>query len=234
MIFNKNTLRLVLTIFGVVGVPLTSWISVKCSEKAKDETTTKGKVKRYIPAIISGAATTASIIGSHRVSSKEIAALTATASFAVANRDKLEEAVKPYISKEEVAKLKEASVEETNKIHKSQTIEWTGRGKIKVLEGFSGRLFYSSLEAVKLAEEKLCKALNNGIYISLNDFYSYLGIQQTDFGRDYGWAPVDEWYARWFEDNPIGFDNTFVEDEDGSPMIVISMEALPMGYYWEV
>jgi len=228
MIFNKHVVRLVLTTIGVIGVPLTSWLSVKCHEKAKDEETTEGKIKHYIPAAVSGVATVASIIGSHRVSSKEIAALTATATFAVTNRDKLSEAVKTYIKKEDVKQIAADST------HTGQCIEATGYGNVKFLDAYSGRLFYSSLEAVKKAEDKLNKMLNNGEYINLNDFYSFLNIEQTDFGFERGWAPTDDWFPRWYENNAIGFDNTIVNDKEGKPMMLISMEMTPMECYYEV
>lgn len=228
MIFNRNVIRLVLTTIGVIGVPITSWLSIKCHEKAKDEETTEGKIKQYIPAVVTGFATAASIIGSHRASSKEIATLTATATFAVTNRNKLEEAVKPYMKKEEVKQIAAESVS------KGQSIEATGYGNVKFLDGYSGRLFYSSLEAVKRAEAKVNKMLNNGEYINLNDFYSFLNIEQTDFGFERGWAPTDDWFPTWFEDNAIGFDNTIVNDKDGNPMMLISMEMTPMECYWEV
>lgn len=220
MIFNKNLIRLGLTIFGCVGVPLTSWLSVKCHEKAKDEETREGKFKRYIPAAISGVATIASIAGSHHISSKEIALLTTTASFAVANRDKLEEAVKPYVKKEEVKQLVPK--------YSRQTIENTGNGPLRCLEAYSGRMFYSSIEAVQKAESKLSIHFSDGEAVSMNDFYSYLGISKTAFGDQWGWIPDENIYPRWYEDNPIGFENSIEEDEDGNPLLVITIMSYPI------
>lgn len=231
---SKNIIRLVLTVVGVIGVPITSWLSVKCSKKAETETTTSGKVKSYIPAIVSGAVTTASIIATHRISSKEIAALATTASFVAANRDKLEQAMNAYDSGKQITTVKEQVAHDISKSRKGQSIEWTGKGKLKVLEGYSGRMFYSSLEAVQMAEQKLNRQFNEGDYICLNDFYHYLGIQETEFGRQFGWAPNDNWYPNWNEENALQFINTFVEDEDGYPMLLIDIQTKPMEYWEEV
>lgn len=221
-----------LTLLGLLGVPVTSWLSVRCHEKAKNAETKKEKLKCYIPAIVSGVATGGCIIGSHRASSKEIAALTATATYAVANRNKLEEKFGPYISKEDAKEIKtevaKGSIPTSNETHKKQSVEWTGHGRMRVLEGYSGRLFYSSLESVMDAENRLNQHFRNGEYVCLNDFYRYLGIQETHFGDQWGWVPNDDWYPHWYDDNPLCFENNIVEGDDGMPLLVIDLYTYPM------
>lgn len=233
MKINLKLIRLGLTVLGVIGVPVTSWISVKCHEKAKDAPDKKSKIKAWAPAIISGAATSACIIGSHRAGTKEIAAVTATATYAIANRNKLEEKLAPYIKEETQAKeiKKETALQS---IPKKASVEWTGHGTLKVLEGYSGRQFYSSLDSVMAAENKLNKHLKNGEYVCLNDFYTYLGIEQTHFGNQWGWVPSEDYYPYWYEDDPISFENTLCEDADGTPILVIDLYTYPMEGWMEV
>lgn len=242
MAFNKGLIRIALTTIGVIGVPLTSWISVKCHEKAQKAETVEEKRKCYIPAVISGVITSGFIIGSHHSASKEIAAVTATATYAIANRNRLEAELGKYISSDEAKKLKEEMAKDTTMkdsdkltTKKSKhSIEWTGNGPLKVLEGYSGRLFYSSLEKVTEAERKLSERFQNGEYICMNDFYRYLGIVETHFGQQWGWVPDEDYYPKWLEENPLQFENTMVEDEEGNPMLVIDMYNYPMEAWAEV
>lgn len=240
MVLNKSWIRLALTVIGVIGVPVTSYLSVKCHEKAQEAETKEEKAKCYIPAAVSGLITTASIIGSHRSSSKEIAALTATATYAVANRNKLETELGKYITKDEAKQIKQEVANDTALLQtkagtfNKPSIEWTGHGPLKVLEGYSGRLFYSSMDKVIEAEQKLSRRFMDGEYVCMNDFYSLLGITQTHFGHQWGWAPSDDYYPRWYEDNPFGFENRMVEDEEGDPMLVIEIFNYPMEAWQEV
>ena len=235
MRITPKLIRRGLTILGLIGIPLTSFLSVKGYQKAEQAETKQEKIKCYIPAMVSGAITGTCIICNHRVSSKEIAALTATATYAVANRNKVEEILAANVDEnpEEVKKvIREETVKQLP--HKGQSVEWTGKGTLKVLEGYSGRLFYSTMEQVIYAEARLNEAFKNEEYVCMNDFYKWLGIQQTHFGDQWGWVPNDDWYPRWYEDNPICFENTLVDDEDGNPMLVIDLYTYPMEGWKEI
>ena len=70
MKINTKLIRLGLCVLGNLGVPLTSYISIKCHEKAKNAKTKKEKLKCYIPAIVSGAATIGCNVGSYHAGSK--------------------------------------------------------------------------------------------------------------------------------------------------------------------
>lgn len=232
---NRNIIRLGLTILGIIGVPVTSYLSVKGHDKAKTAETKKDKLKAYLPAIISGTVTTGSIIGSHKMSSKEIVALTATATYAINNRNKLEEKLGQYIDRDEAKQIKNevAKLSSGNEKHIGPSIESTGKGSLKVLEGYSGRWFYSSMESVIEAENKLNQHLKNGEYVCMNDFYSWLGIAATHFGDQWGWAPNEDYYEYTIE-NPIEFENTLVDDENGEPLLLIDIYTYPMECWREV
>ena len=104
MNINTRWVRLGLSLVGVAGVGVTSVLSVKCHEKAKDKTEKKEKLAAYIPAIASGVLTSACILGSHKLSSKQIAALTASCGYLAANRKKFEEVVQKNFGKEKANK----------------------------------------------------------------------------------------------------------------------------------
>ena len=231
---NRSIIRLGLTIIGILGVPVTSYISIKCHEKAEKAETKQDKLKAYIPAIISGAVTTGSIAGSHKLSNKEIAALTATATYAITNRNVLEEKLGKYVDTNEAKQIKqEVAKIATNEKSNRPTIEATNKGCLKVLEGYSGRWFYSSMEAVIEAEKELNKHLKNGEYVCMNDFYRWLGIAETHFGDQFGWVP-NETYYDYKIDDPIMFENTLVDDENGDPLLLIDIYTYPMEGWKEI
>lgn len=238
MVINRRIIRLALTIVGVAGIPLTSYLSVKGHEKAKTAEGRKEKLKCYIPAIVVGAVSGGCIIGRDIDTNKEIAALATTATYAIANRDKLEKKLGEFMPEEELKKFKEENAKEalvsSEEHYKKQNVEWTGYGTLKVLEGYTGRLFYSSMEKVYEAEEKLTKRYQSGEYICVNDFYRLLGIQETHYGHQWGWVPQEEYFPQWLEDNPLGFENKLADDEDGNPMLVIEIYTYPMECWMEV
>ena len=178
---NTRWISLGLSLLGIGGVGLTSYISIRCHEKAKEKTETKDKILAYAPAVISGVGTSVCILGSHRANRKEIAALTASCTYLAANRDKIEKKIKEHFGQEKLQEVKqevgiemsrERKTTQTKKlIPRTSSIEWTGNGPLKCFEGYSGRYFYSTLEKVKEAEKKLNNRLHDGEYVCLNDFY---------------------------------------------------------------
>ena len=201
MNINTKWVRLGMSLVGVAGVGITSVLSVKCHDKAKDKKEKKEKLIAYAPAIASGVLTSACILGSHHLSSKQIAALTASCGYLAANRDKLEKKIKEKFGEDRLreiktdvsvdtvreGKSKEVITTDTKKtLPRKSSVEWTGNGPLKCFEGYSGRYFYSTLEKVKEAEQKLNNRLHDGEYVCLNDFYELLGMAKTHFGNTFG------------------------------------------------
>lgn len=225
MRISKRVLSLALSIAGVAGVGLTSWLSVKCSKKAEGETDKKKKILAYAPAVISGVGTSACILGSHHVSRKEIAALTASCTYLAANREKIESKIKDKFGMEKLEEVKKETAAEPVLI-KGQTVEETGHGDTLFLDLYLGRKFRSSLQHVEWAEKQLNYEYHQGNPVCMNDFYSYLGIEPTIAGDQFGW-PTDEdsGYDPDLE-TPIKFENVKGEDENGELMY-----AIDIGYY---
>ena len=74
------------------------------------------------------------------------------------------------------------------------SIEETGNGTLLCFDGFSGRFFRSSEDAVRKALDKFnddyVECVN---YICWNDLYALLGIAATHFGYHYGYAPNNDY-----------------------------------------
>lgn len=238
MRISRRTISLILSLIGVGGVAATSFLSVKCSKKAETKETKKEKLIAYAPAIACGVVTSGCIVGSHHISAKEIAALTAGCGYLAANREKFEKKIQEKFGKEELLNLKKevaknddlpVKVIDTKNGKKirgdsmHQTVEETGHGDTLFVELYLGRKFRSSLQHVEWAQKQINNDFHEGKYVSLNDFYGYLGIEKTYAGEEFGWPANDDFYDYISLDEPIHFENIKGEDDNGELMYVIDI-----------
>lgn len=177
---NTRLIRLALSWLGVAGVGITSWLSVKCSKKAEQETDPKKKVLAYAPAIASGLATSFCILKPTYMADKEIAALAAGCAYLAQNKEQLK--LPGTGEKPKEPEKKDIAPWE------GHCIEWTGKGTMLCFDEFAGRMFYSCEDAVNQAVDALNERFVGGEFLTLNDFYRFLGISRTDFGEEYGWS----------------------------------------------
>lgn len=235
--------RIIFTTVACAGVVATGVASANGATKAEKlkaglkEPSKMDLVKLYFKSYwlagLLGAGTVASIIASHKLSSKQIAALTATAAYLTYNRDSLEHKLKEAVGEEKLQEIKhvieqqyaetEAARAYPDSPNKSPTIEVSKYGGDTLfLDGYSGRLFYCTKKLVEEAEEELSRRFTEDHeYLCFNDFYKLLGIQKTQFGDQYGWPANEDWYDL---NNGIIFNNWFLSDgteaHDG-PLYVI-------------
>lgn len=221
-VFAKKNSPVILTGLAIVGVISTAYAAYKAGPRAekileayhkdmkdchpKDKEAKRAvvgeTVKKMIPVmappIIMGGTTIACVVGSHSVSSRRIAALSAAYSLSettVKNlNSKMEEmlgekkarAVKDAIMKD---KLK-ADSEKDKKILSDGQLVIPSDGTVLCKDLYSGRLFYSNAEKIKQAIAKCSYDIISDMYISLNDFYEEIGspqLQKIPMGDDLGW-----------------------------------------------
>lgn len=250
----------VLTGVAVVGVVATAIFAAKETPKAKEnwETEPEGPVAEkdalkvsamkvasvawdYKGTIVVAGITIGCIIGSHKLSMKEIAALTASCGYLAANRDMLEKEIRKLPGGEEALKhvkqevLEKRAEEATDKepIFKKpwayQSVEDTGNGDLLCMEAWSGRLFRSSLDAVEQAQARFndmrdedgfdCQVANGDYQsypaaLSMNDLYDEYGIERTQLGHDFGWPADDDYYPT----RRIKFENTLIKLDELEPV----------------
>ena len=229
---------------GIASMLTTTVLAVKATPKAmqlieqkKEELdvdkltpveTVKVAWKCYIPAAISGTAAIACFIGSNSVHAKRYSAL-ATAyklSETAFNeyRDKVvetigekkERTVRDKVSKEQV---------ESNPIQKTDIIV-TGKGNTLCFDPLSHRYFYSDLEKIHRAANKLNYEINTNPFdsgVTLNDFYMEIGLHGTVTGESMGWnlhTGMIKIYpsAQMVEDG---------EEHEGEPCVVLNFENPP-------
>lgn len=101
----------------------------------------------------------------------------------------------------------------------NQTIIHTGDGNTKFLDSLSGRFFMSDRAKIDSAVNDLNRRMRSEMYISLNDFYSEIGLEPIDIGEMVGWN-IDRGYIDLdisYHPHPI----------NGEPCSVIKYELAP-------
>lgn len=245
-LFIKRNASTILSCLGGVGVVATTITAVKATPKAiqlieeakqeKGEELTKWeKVKTtaltYAPAVGMGVATMACIFGAHILNQRSQAAL--TSAYAL-----LDQSYKDYRRK-----VRELYGEETDQevmdaiaIEKAEDVGVRGsylgttcdlaleerNSKPQVFyDKHSGRHFESTVEQVLTAEYHLNRNYILRGYSYLNEFYEFLGIEETDYGSVLGWAPNDDGMY-W-----IDFNHRKLESDEGKDVYVIEMPFEP-------
>ena len=232
----------ILTALGTVGLLTTTVLAVQATPKAlklieakKEEEqtdkltaidTVKATWKCYIPAAITGTASVACIIGASSVSAKRNAALAAAYTLSEAARteyrdkvietlgEKKEKAIRDEINKDRV---------ENNPGKKADVIV-TGKGRTKCLDSISGRYFESDIDQIKKVVNELNRRLLVEDYISLNEFYGEIGLDDIRLGDDLGWN---------VEKGLIDVDFSAQIDKEGNPCIVVDYMVAPQREYWK-
>ena len=228
----------ILTGMGIAGMVTTTVLAVRATPKAmqliedfkeqvllEDEEITpidavKVAWKPYIPAVVTGVFSTACLIGANSVNARRNAALATAykisetafsdykAKVIETIGEKKEQAVRDHVAKEKIEK---------NPVSTSEVII-TEKGNTLCYDAISGRYFKSDIDKIKKAENKLNYQLITSDYISLNEFYNELGLDNTRIGDELGWNVVNGMID-------IHFSSQIAED--GTPCIVIDYSVAP-------
>jgi Family of unknown function (DUF6353) len=229
----------VLTGVGVAGVVATAVLTGRSSFKAAEiikqekdmvvahdeEFTTIDKVrlvwKVYIPPVLVGAGTIASVIAANRLASRKIAALVVASGIS-------ERALKEY--KERV--VEKFGEGEDRKIHEeiaqkridhefiSKEVIVLG-GEVLCYDMLTGRYFNSSHEAIMRAENVINRELVNFCSASLSEFFDEIGVPATTFTDTHGWDV----------NNHVEIQITATTTPDNRPCLAINFHPEPVFDY---
>lgn len=245
-LFIKRNASTILTCLGGVGVVATTITAVKATPKAlrlieeaeqkKGEELTKWEkvqvtAPKYIPAVLIGATTMACIFGANILNKRQQASLASAYAF-------LDQAYKDYRRKtvELYGKEQDEEIMNAIAIEKAEDIGVRGsylgtccdlaleenNSEPQVFyDEHSGRYFESTVEQVLTAEYHLNRNYILRGYSYLNEFYEFLGIEETDYGSVLGWAPNDDGMY-W-----IDFNHRKLESEEGKDIYIIEMPFEP-------
>ena len=244
MTLSKHSPEILIGI-GITGMIATTVLAVKATPKAlslieekKEELdvesltpveTVKATWKCYVPAAVTGAASIACLIGSNSVNAKRNAAL-ATAyklseSAFAEYRNSTLETVGEKKERSIRDKVSEKQIEE-HPINRTEVIV-TGKGQTLCFDPFSHRYFYSSIDKINKAVNKLNHEINTSPFCNdgktLNDFYEEIGLPGTATGDGLGWTlrtGLIEFYpsAQIIDEG---------EEHEGEPCLVINFTNPP-------
>lgn len=198
----------ILTGIGVTGMITSTVLAVKATpealdlldearrEKHDDLTaleTVKVAWKPYIPSTVIGIFSVACIVGASTVSTKRNTALATAYALSektlLTYRDKVVETIGEKKEKEIRTNIAQDDIN-NNPVSSAQVII-TSKGNTLCKDSLSGRYFESDIDFIKRVENKLNKQINNRDYVSLNEFYSELGLEGIASGDRMGWNICD-------------------------------------------
>lgn len=193
---------------GIAGMITTTVLAVSATPKAltlieekKKELevdslapveTVKTAWKCYVPAAVTCVASIGCLIGSNSVHSKRHAALATAYKLSetafTEYREKVVETIGEKKEKTVRDKVSKSQIE-NNPITNTEVIV-TGKGQTLFYDQHSGRYFYSTIDKIHRAANKLNHEINTDPFDggrSLNDFYDEIGLAPTATGDNLGW-----------------------------------------------
>ena len=172
--------------------------------------------KCYVPTVILGALSISSFIGSYKVNTARLTAMTAMYEFTANAYDRYRRNVAKVSPKTDIKAAKAARDEQVEEIPESK-FDGLPEGKEVCIDLFTGNVFYSTREDVLLAVNKIKdKFLAGEMFISLNEFYDEVDADHVGVGDDVGWSPDT--------DLDIQFDSIL---RNGKPCLTIGYFANP-------
>lgn len=244
---NKKHASIILTCAGAAGVVLTSYLTAKATIKAvnildreDEDLSTKEKIlavgPTYIPPIISGVSTIVCIFGANILNQKYQASLMSAYALMNSSYNDYQRKLKELYGEETHQNIMDAlaveKAEDVQIYHEclmgscNSTIGMGEQEKVLFYDDFSKRYFESTVEQVMAAEYHLNRNYILRGYACLNEFYTFLGLDEIDGGDVIGWTPDSELY--W-----VDFDHRKTELEDGLECCIIYMCYTPTAEYLE-
>lgn len=206
------------------------------AEKEKGQALTRLEIVQvagpsYIPAAITGLGTIACIFGANALNKRQQAALMSAYALLDSSYKEYKNKLKELYGEETHQNVVNAiAVEKTNDVHVTGSYlgticdlsaEENDSEPRLFYDEHSSRYFESTIERVMAAEYHLNRNYILRGYSYLNEFYEFLGLEETDYGSVLGWAPNDEGMY-W-----IDFNHRKAELDNGLNVYIIEMPFEP-------
>ena len=205
----------ILTGIGIAGMLSTTVLAVRATPKALvlieekkrekkfavikdggDPDLTKFEIvkaawKPYIPAVITGAASIACLVGASSVNARRNAALAAAYALSETTLADYKEKVVETIGEKKAQEVKDAIAKdkiENDPVTRKEIIT-TDKGETLCYDALSGRYFKSDIEYIRRAVNNLNERLLFDTHISLNEYYNEIGLEEIfPMGENLGWT----------------------------------------------
>jgi hypothetical protein len=193
-----------LTFFGVTGLITTVILAVKATPKAlylieKEENEVGDYLKSleivkltwkcYIPSMLLGTVTIGCIIGANSINLKRNAALASIYTLTEATLREYQEKVIETVGHNKEIKMRDSIAQDKllrDPLENKEVIV-TGKGETLFYDSLSGRYFKNDMENIRKAQNDFNSELLTEMYKPLNELYHYIGLQDTELGKNLGW-----------------------------------------------
>ena len=221
---------------GIVGMAGTTILAVRATPKAimlieaktqeleveslTPVETVKTTWKCYIPAAVTGAMSTACLIGASSVSARRNAALATAYNLTRVALNDYKDAVVETIGEKKEQVVRDAAAKkkiERDPVTNTEVVV-TERGTTLCYDAVFGRYFRSDIDTIKRAVNELNRSIVSSMYASLNEFYDEIGLPPIEIGDKLGWN---------MDDGQIEVDFSSQLAADGTPCLVISFNVAP-------
>ena len=236
----KKNAPIILTGVGILGFIGTTVMAIKSTPKAmalieerkkelhQDKLPPVEVVKTtwrcYIPTVVTGAASIGCILKANSISTRRNAALVTAYNLSKTALSEYKDKVVETIGEKKEKAIRESISQDKldkNPVQNNEIIV-TERGTTRCYDGVFGRYFYSDIELINRAINKVNRDIVAYNYASLNDFYSELGLEPIDIGDELGWN---------IDDGQIDIEYDAKIASDGKPAIVIRYTVAPRREY---
>ena len=151
----------------------------------------KATWKCYLPSVIIFLLAVVTTIGGHQVTTRRAAAFATAYSLSEEARKEYQAAAKAVLGdgKEQEIRDKVAQDKLDRNPLRQDAVVPTGVGNVLCFDALSGRPFMSTRDRIEKVVVKLNQEMMNGYqeWISVNDYYSAIGLSPTDAGDLLGW-----------------------------------------------
>lgn len=180
--------------------------------------------KYYIPAVITGTASIACIIGASKVNYARNAALATAYNLSqTALAEYKEKVVETIGEKKEQTIREKIAQDKVDKVEQvpNNEIVMIGNGDVLFLEPVSMRCFMSNEEEVRRIINNLNYRMISGYeeYISLSEFYDEIGLARTSTSDDVGWNIG--------RDGQISINFVAAKNNEGKPCLMLDYMVSP-------
>ena len=250
--FLKRNKAVILATIGGLGVIATAVLSAKAAVKAtklieeeqkQDKKLTKTEIFKktattFIPPVIVGVATIFCVGVSSVISKKSQASLAGAYALLHQGYSKYKDKVKEIFGIEADSQIHK-SIMEDKLVEKKPTNVWViypennlelddedNNPKYLFYDEYSDRYFRATMLQVQNAEYHLNRCLTQGFFVTLNQFYDFLGLDEMPFAESIGWTICDGYTWLDFEHEKIMLDDNTLECWVIRPMFDPDAEAL--------
>jgi hypothetical protein len=192
------TKKVILTGVSIAGVITTGFLSARgarqaeyCLDSETRDLPYRERIKYtwrcYVPAGISGSATIVAVLGSHRMNTRQAAALTAAFQLSERAYSEYRDKISETFGESKELKVRDAIAQDRVSSSPNNNMVIVTGTEVLCCELHTMRYFKSSMEELRSVENKINSKINRHGYSYLSDLYDELGLENTTEAYTQGW-----------------------------------------------